>query len=340
MRVGIIGTGAIARKHAAAYANIGFPLIACTSATEASGERFATETGAKFVRTAEELCSLPQVDYVDVCTPPSFRLDPVRLCAQNRKHILVEKPMAVNLATARQMLELAGSARIEIGVISQHRFDDSTRFLKRAIEEGRLGAILEADAYVKWYRPAEYYGRAFKGTWEGEGGGALITQAIHQVDVLLYLVGGVTQVLAQWQIGALHRIESEDCINALLRFRNGATGVIQASTAIWPGYPERLEIHGTKGSAVITGDKITTWDIQGDAGEEAPLSSALASGASDPMAISTLPLERQMLDFAHACQNETTPLVSGREGFRALELVTAIYEACRTGRAVELAPNN
>jgi len=216
-------------------------------------------------------------------------------------------------------------------VVSQHRFDDSTIFLKRAIDEGRLGRLLECDAYVKWFRSDEYYSRPIKGSWAVEGGGALMNQAIHQIDLLRWLMGPVEQVSAMWQLGALHKIESEDVVNALLRFSNGATGVIQASTAMWPGYSERIEIHGTRGTAIVTGDKLTTWDVdaKGDSGELPPLAVEVASGASDPMAISLEPFERQFLDFADAIRNKRKPLVAGEEGCEALELVERIYNSCR-----------
>jgi UDP-N-acetyl-2-amino-2-deoxyglucuronate dehydrogenase len=337
MRVGIIGTGAISRKSAQAYKNIGFEITACTNKTEASGRKFAEETGAEFVPTVEQLCSRPDVDIVDVSTFPDYRMEPLELCAKFKKHILVQKPMATNLATARAMVELARKAEIQLGVVSQHRFDDSIQFLKRAIGDNRLGKILEADAYVKWYRSAEYYSRPIKGSWDVEGGGALINQGIHQVDMLLYLLGPVSQVFGYWQLGAVHAIESEDLLNALLRFSNGATGVIQASTAISPGYPERIEIHGEKGTAVITGDKLTTWDVRDDGGEPAPIVSAVASGASDPMAISVVPFERQFLDFAEACRTGAKPISSGEDGYRALQLVTSIYDSCRSNRPVDIA---
>jgi predicted dehydrogenase len=336
MRVGIIGTGAIANKHALAYRNLGFPITVCTNPTVERGERFAAANGAQFVRTAEEVCGHREVDFVDLCTFPDYRLQAVRLCADAGKHILVQKPMAVDLATAETMIQVARDAGVQLGVVSQHRFDDSTMFLKKAIAEGRLGRILEADAYVKWWRSAEYYSRPIKGSWATEGGGALINQAIHQVDLLLHLIGAVQQVFGYWQLGAMHAIESEDNICALLRYGNGATGVIQASTAMWPGYPERLEIHGTKGTAMVTGDKLTRWDVQGDSGEAAPVVSEVASGASDPMAIPVLPFERQLLEFATACETGERPLIAGEDGYRALQVVTGIYESCRSGRPVDL----
>jgi predicted dehydrogenase len=338
MRVGIIGTGAIAWKHAQAYKNIGYQVTVCTDRTSGRGQKFADATGAEFVATPEELCRHAQVDYADVCTFPGYRLAAVELCAKHGKHVLVQKPMAVDLETARQMIVTARDAGIQLGVVSQHRFDDSVLFLKRALAAGRLGRILQADAYVKWYRSDEYYARPVKGSWAGEGGGALIGQAIHQVDVLLHLIGAVDEVFGYWQLGAGHKIESEDCVCAVLRYASGATGVIQAATALWPGYPERVEVHGTKGSAIVTGDQLTAWDVQNDSGEAAPIAQRAKSGASDPMSISITPFERQLSDFGEACKAGRAPSCSGVEGYRALELVRSIYTSCAESRTVRILP--
>ncbi len=338
MKVGIIGTGAIAWKHAQAYKNIGYEITVCTDHTAEKGRKFAEATGAEFVATPKELCRHAQVEFADVCTFPAYRLEAVELCAKNGKHVLVQKPMAVDLDVARKMIVTAREAGIQLGVVSQHRFDDSVLFLKRALAAGRLGRILQADAYVKWHRSDEYYARPIKGSWAVEGGGALIGQAIHQVDVLLYLIGGVDEVFGYWQIGAAHKIESEDCVCAVLRYASGATGVIQAATALWPGYPERVEIHGTKGSAIMTGDQLTTWDVRDDSGEPAPLAQQAKSGASDPMAISITPFERQLSDFGEACKAGRAPSCSGVEGYRALELVRSIYTSCFEARQIKISP--
>lgn len=337
MRVGLIGTGAISHKHAQAYQNLGWQVTVCTNKSASKGEQFAAQYGATFVPTIEEVCRHPQVDFVDVCTFPDVRLEVVEYCALAQKHVQVQKPIATSLETARRMIDTARSAGIVLGVVSQHRFDDSSQFLYQAIRDGRLGRILQADAYVKWWRSAEYYSRPIKGSWAVEGGGALINQGIHQVDVLLWLMGPVRELMAYWHLAGLHKIESEDVVNALLRYRSGATGVIQAATAFWPGYTERLEIHGTRGTAMISGDRLTTWDVQDDTGAPAPLAKDVASGASDPMAISLAPFERQFLDFAAAIEQGRPPMVSGEEGYRALELVLTVYESCRTGQKQVLA---
>lgn len=336
MRVGLIGTGAISNMHARAYKNIGYQIVCCTDINEQAGRAFAGRNGAQFVATYEEVCRHPEVDYVDVCTFPDFRLQPLKICAESGKHILVQKPISTNLETAREMIDTAKRAGITLGVVSQHRFDDSSIFLIKALRDGRLGKILQADAYVKWYRSPEYYSRPIKGSWDVEGGGALINQAVHQVDVLLWLIGPVKEVFAYWQLGALHKIQSEDVVTAVFRYASGAQGVIQAATAFWPGYSERIEIHGTKGTAILTGDKLTAWDVKDDEGEPAPVEQLVKSGASDPMAIPVTPLERQFLDFGNAIASGKQPLVTGEEGYRALEFVQAVYRSCREGQKVTL----
>ncbi len=333
MRVGIIGTGAIAHKHALAYRNIGFEIAACAGLHPDRGREFASTYACRWVEDWRDVCRAA-VDFVDVLTFPDFRLQAVELCAAEKKHVQVQKPMATQPVVARRMIQVAGAAGILLGVVSQHRFDHASVFLKRAIGEGRLGKIIEADAYVKWWRSDEYYSRPVKASWAVEGGGALINQGIHSADLLLWFAGPVREVSAEWQLGAAHRIASEDVINAVMRYESGATGVIQAATAIRPGYPERIEIHGTKGSATITGDKLTAWDVEGD--RDAPVEDAVLSGASDPMAISVDAFERQFLDFGAAIRDRRVPLVSGGEGYRALELVDAIYRSAREQRRISL----
>ncbi len=336
MNVGLIGTGAISHKHAEAYREVGFRLVAVNDILPEIGRRFAEKWGCEFIADYRELCARPDIDYVDVCTYPNFRLQAVEACAASKKHILVQKPISTNLETARQMIETARSAGVTLGVVSQHRFDPGSQFLHRAITSGRLGKLLQADCYVKWHRSQAYYDKPGKGGWELEGGGALINQAIHSIDLVRWIAGPVAEIYGHWQLGAAHRMESEDVANALVKFTSGATGVIQGSTAFYPGYPERTEFHGTKGSAILTGDRLTAWDVEGDKGEDAPLARDVASGAADPMAISIEPIKAQFRDFAEAARAGRKPLLGGQEGYQALEIILAIYESARQGEKVVL----
>lgn len=336
MNVGLIGTSVVAEKHAQAYHNIGYRLAACANRDKERGRRFADRYGATFIEDWRELCSDPNIDFIDLCTFPEFRLDVLQICARHRKPLLVEKPIAATLGAARQMVEFAEAAKIPLGVMSQHRFDASSQYLARAIEQGRLGRILQCDCYTKWYRPQEYYSRPEKGSWKTEGGGALINQAIHQIDLVRWLAGPIRSVYGQWQIAATHDMEAEDIVSAVVRYESGATGVVQAATAFWPGYSERVEIHGSKGTAILTGDRLTTWDVQNDEGETPPLRSQPHTGASEPMAISLETFEKQLLDFGEAIRTGKKPFVSGENGFHALAIVSAIYDSCRTGSAVSV----
>lgn len=336
MRVGLIGTGAISHKHAECYEAIGFDLVACSNRGRDKGEAFAAKYGCDFVADSGDLCARDDVDYVDVCTFPDSHLDICRSAVANGKHVLLQKPMALTLAECREMISLCRDAGLNLGVVSQHRFDDCSVFLKRAIDEGRLGRVLQVDGYVKWHRPQSYYDWPGKGTWAVEGGGALINQGIHTADVMQFLGGPVRRVFAHWQLAVAHEMEAEDLVNAVLVYENGAGGVLQAATAVWPGYPERIEIHGSKGTAIITGDQLANWEVEGDDGEDAPLAAGVDSGAADPMAISIENLQRQFRDFGDAIVQGREPLIDGEEGLAALRLVLGVYESAREGVPVDL----
>ena len=337
MRVGLVGTGAIAHKHAESYRAIGYDLACCSNRGRAKGEEFASKYGCDFAPDYRDLCTRADIDFVDVCTFPDSHLDICRHAAAAGKHVLLQKPMALTLEECRTMIGICRDAGVRLGVVSQHRFDESAMFLRKAIDDGRLGRILQVDGYVKWHRPQSYYDRPGKGTWAVEGGGALINQGIHTADVMQYLGGPVRLAFAHWQLAAAHRMEAEDWVSAVLVYASGASGVLQAATAAWPGYPERIEIHGTKGTAIITGDQLTAWDVEGDEGTDAPLATGVDSGAADPMAISIENLQRQFADFGDAALSGRKPLVDGEEGLAALRLVLGVYESAREGKPVSLA---
>jgi len=242
------------------------PALATQSLTVAGHELTvyveSTPLFEAMLRDIAQALSLPDIDAVAICTPSGEHADLVVAALQAGKHVVVEKPLDVLVAAAGRVAVAERDSGKRVTVISQHRFDPSSQVVREALSAGRLGRVTSGSASISWWRSQAYYDSAgWRGTWAMDGGGALMNQAIHQIDILRWLAGPVAEVSGEWQLGARHKIESEDVVNAVLRYASGATGVIQASTALWPGYPERTEFHGTKGTAIITGDKLTTWDV-------------------------------------------------------------------------------
>jgi predicted dehydrogenase len=189
---------------------------------------------------------------------------------------------------------------------------------------------------VKWRRDEDYYARPGKGAWSVEGGGAVITQGIHQVDLLRWIAGPVERIRCEWQLGGLHAIESEDNAMALLRYQNGAMGVFQASTSLFPGFPDRLEIHGTLGSVITEGDRLLRWEVRDCPPPPPELFTPSGVGAAKPMDIPVEPFRRQLENVATAIRTGQPPFISGDEGFETLRLVMAMYQSAREGRDVFL----
>ncbi|RPJ57483.1 MAG: gfo/Idh/MocA family oxidoreductase [Acidobacteria bacterium] len=337
MKAGIIGTGAVAGHHARAIAQTdGVELAAVASRTREKAEQMAARYGARCYPDAASLIDDRSIELVIICTFPDSHCEYAVAAARRGKHVLVEKPIDLSLQRARQTIEECRKAGVTLAVVSQRRFCDGPRHLHEAVRSGKLGKILQADAYVKWYRTPAYYAVPGKGTWEVEGGGALINQTIHQIDLLRWIIGPVRHLTCEWQLGCLHAIPSEDVAAALLRYDNEATGVIQASTAFFPGFPDRIEIHGTKGSVTTEGDFLKQWDVPGC---PPPPSEAFQSGtlgSSKPMDIPVEPFCRQLRDVMGAISSGKPPLVTGQEGLETLKVVLAMYDSARSGNRIAM----
>ncbi|MBI1785587.1 Gfo/Idh/MocA family oxidoreductase, partial [Candidatus Sumerlaeota bacterium] len=252
---------------------------------------------------------------------------------------LTEKPIEITLKKADAMIAGAKKNKVKLGVISQHRTDPGIIELREAIHSGKLGKIILAEAYVKWWRTQEYYDSGgWRGTWKLDGGGALMNQGVHTVDMLQYVMDSpVASVVAQTTRAAHTRIEVEDVAQALLKFKNGALGMIIASTAIQPGFPERIEVTGTKGTIIVEKDRVTYREISGEEKKESSAHDGdYLVGASDPKAISNRGHVLQLQDFCRAIQDGREPLVAGPEGRKPLEIILAIYESAKTGKRVTL----
>lgn len=341
---GIIGCGMIARFHARAVAEVrGAKLVACFDEQTDAARRFAEEENCRSYETLAGLLADPEVNVVAVATPSGVHMEPAVAAAGAGKHVIVEKPLEVTLRRCDRIIEACRKGKVKLTTIFPSRFHDSAMELKRAVEGKRFGKLTVGDAYVKWYRSQEYYDSgAWRGTWELDGGGALMNQAIHSVDLLTWLMGPVAEIRAQTGTLAHKRIAVEDVAVATLRFANGALGVIEASTAIFPGYLKRIEIHGTAGSAIMEEEDIKAWDFIKKRPRDAAIRRQMqqqrstAGGASDPTAIGHHGHARQFQDFVKAIRSGRKPAIDGREGRRSVEIILGIYKAAETGRAVSL----
>ena len=249
------------------------------------------------------------------------------------------------MAAADRLLDAAESAGVLLTVISQHRFDAGPRRLRELVDQGRLGRLILGEAAIKWYRSQGYYESGeWRGTWALDGGGALMNQGVHYVDLLCWILGPVQEVTALCVTQA-HTIEVEDVAMALLRFRSGAVGLLQATTAAYPGFPERLEISGTGGSVVIEAGELRMVELvdeKGDVGAHGgrPGSSgqASATAAADPAAVADAAHQAQLADFLAALDGDAAPLVTGEQARANVAVIRAVYDSARSGRPVVPAP--
>ncbi len=336
----------IARFHVRAIQEIPNARVAAlVSRSPANGQKLIAECGIPecptFV-TVEEAVRAPGVDAVIVTTPSGAHLEPSLVAARAGKHVVVEKPLEITGPRCQQIIDACDRAGVRLCTIFPSRFGDANAALKAAVEAGKFGRLTLGETTCKWWRTQQYYDEGgWKGTQALDGGGALMNQAIHNVDLLLWMMGPATSVCGFTATLAHERIEVEDTAVAVIRFKSGALGVIQATTSVQPGYPKTIAVHGDRGSAVIEQDDVLRWDFtpETDADKSAKERFARKVGASggsaDPKAISHEGHRRQLADFVDAVQSNRAPKVDGKEGRKAVDLICAIYESNRTGKVVE-----
>jgi predicted dehydrogenase len=341
---GIIGCGLISKFHARAIQSIpGAQLVGCVSRRQESAASFANEFGGTPCSSLEELLGLPQLDAVAVCTPSGEHLNGILAAARAGKHVVVEKPLEITPERCDEAISACAQAGVHLAVAFQSRFHQAAIELKNAIEGRRFGVFCLADAYVKWYRTQRYYdGGAWRGTWDLDGGGALMNQAIHSVDLLLWLMGDVYEVFGYSATRAHERIEVEDTAVGVLRFQNGAIGVIEATTAAFPGTLKRIEISGSHGQAVLEEEDLKVWQFAEELPRDTEIRQEFAhktstgGGASDPAAIGFHGHAALYRDLMDAIQTGRSPLIDGQEGRRSVALICALYESARQGVPVRL----
>ncbi|NGF56689.1 Gfo/Idh/MocA family oxidoreductase [Parapusillimonas sp. SGNA-6] len=340
-RFGIIGTGAIADIHIKAIQAIhNAELTGVFNRNLSKAQKFADTYHCRAFRDIEELIHCPEVDVVCICTPTGTHRDIALKVVEAGKHCLIEKPLEITFDRCQDMIKAAHDANVYLGVIFQSRFYPENRKIKEAIERGRFGNLTIGSAYVKWSRTKEYYEQAaWRGTWEWDGGGALMNQAIHAVDTLIWFMGDVVSVQAYMGNFKHHHIEVEDTVVAILKFENGALGTIECSTAIHPGSLKRIEITGTSGSATVEDVSITKWefaDISQEKTQVASDSSNKGGGVSNPMDIGFKGHQLQIEDFLTAIEEGRKPLIDGYEGAKAVRVVEAIYRSAKNKELIEL----
>ena len=343
----LVGCGMIARFHARAIAEIPAARVAAlVSRIPANGEKLLAETGlpaCPIFTTLREALAAPGVDAIVITTPSGAHLEPAVQAAAAGKHVVVEKPLEITPDRCDRIIEACERHRVKLCTIFPSRFADSSTVLKQAVDAGRFGRLTPGETACKWWRSQAYYDDGgWKGTQALDGGGALMNQAIHSVDLLLWMMGEATHVSGFTATLAHERIEVEDTAVAVVRFQSGALGVIQATTSVHPGYPKTIAVHGDRGSAVIEQEDVLRWDFTPPLPADDAVRRRFAAkvgasgGAADPKAISHEGHRRQLADFAAAIRDDRPPAVDGREGRKSVELICAVYDSQRTGRAVPL----
>jgi predicted dehydrogenase len=343
----IVGCGMIARFHARAILEIsGARVAALVSRTPANGETLIRETGiptCPTFATVDEAVKAPGVDAVIITTPSGAHLEPAVTAAAAGKHVVVEKPLEITEDRCDRVIEACAKHKVQLCTIFPSRFGDANVALKAAVDAGRFGRLTLGETACKWWRTQAYYDDGgWKGTQALDGGGALMNQAIHNVDLLLWMMGDASHVCGFTATLAHERIEVEDTAVTAVRFKNGALGTIRATTSVHPGYPKTVAVHGDKGSVEIEQDDVVRWDFTPETPADRETRKRFAAkvgasgGAADPKAISHEGHRRQLADFVDAVRGNRPPKVDGREGRRSVALIRAVYESNRTGRVVEL----
>jgi predicted dehydrogenase len=334
--VGLIGGGNISETHArAALANPDVVISAIYGTNMQNVERLARDYGGKPFTDYNAFLAHKPIDLVMIGSPSGLHARQGIDAAHRGIHVLTEKPIDISTARADELIAATNAANVKLGVMFQDRVKPDIQRLKRLIDSGALGKILFVDARVKWYRPPDYYGKSkWRGTMKLDGGGALMNQGVHTVDLILWTVGDVTRVQSRTAT-ALHKIESEDTAAAILEFANGALGTLHATTAAYPGYQRRVEITGTEGTVILEHDRIISVDLRNPAAAEYPSDAPADTNLSaSSAAVTDIRGHQKILqDFLHAIQTNTKPICDGPEGRKSVALIEAIYRASRNASA-------
>lgn len=335
--VGMVGLGMAVKPHALSLKELGHQIefVGGFSPTAQRRAAFEQAYGMPTVESLDELFNDSRVDAMIILTPPRSHAELAVRAAKAGKHVLLEKPVDVTFGEARAIVEAVEQENRKLGVVFQFRFRDAVMTLRELLRAGELGELLSVSCAVRWWRTAEYYAEPGRGMRARDGGGVLLTQAIHTLDVLLDLAGPVQRVSAQCRTSALRSIDTEDIACACVEFANGAVGVIDATTVAYPGFPERIDIAGSKGSAVLEAERLVVYRN----GKQAfHLDGSIAGGGgADPMAYSHEPHRRLIEDFIAAVHSGAEPRASGRSALAVHALIDGMLASSQQGTPVQIA---
>lgn len=340
--IGVVGAGLIADFHAKAVNDItNATLIGFCDSGSGHAKQLADKYSCRAFDDYLQMAKADDIDILAIATPSGFHMEPTVAAAENGKHVLCEKPLEVTLERIDAMIEAHAKADTKLGGIFPYRFNDTLAPLKKAIDDGRFGTITFAGVFVPWWRTDEYYTDSWHGTWKLDGGGALMNQSIHMIDMLCDVMPPVESVQAYTHNLGHPTIEAEDTAVVSLRFSDGAVGLIHGTTGSWPGQFRRFEITGTKGTVIQLEDSFTTWQFADETVEDEEIRSKFGQisgggGVADPAAIAYENHTRNFKAFIDSLESGAEFSINGHEARKAVELIIAIYKSAREGKLVKL----
>lgn len=336
MRIAVVGAGQAWAPHLQSIRDLAGEVTLARVVARSAGKLVALglPSGTVTSTRLEDILEDASIEAALVLTPPNTHGEIVERLARAGKHVLVEKPLDVSLEKAQQMVDVCEQNGVHLAVMLQHRMRDASLALARLIREGALGELLSASASIRWWRPQSYYDEPGRGTLARDGGGVLMTQAIHTLDLMLSLTGMPDRVMAMAGTSAVHRMECEDTVAAALHYPNGAIGNIDATTAAWPGFPERIALNFTQGSATLEAGELRA-ELTDGRQVHVGVRQATGSGAN-PMAFDHAFHRALLQDFVAAIRKGTEPAVTGRSALQVQRLINAIMASSASGAAVSL----
>lgn len=327
VRFGLVGCGAISHLHIAAIQACETAQLAAVCDRNPSAlENAVKTTGAQGYADFEDMLAHAEIDAVDIMTASGTHAQLGKAAAKAGKHVLVEKPIDVTLESAQELIDVCRENHVKLSCIYQRRFYPSVQLLLKAVENGDFGRLVECCCHTKWYRDQAYFDCAkWRGTWAMDGGGALMNQSIHYIDLMQYIMGDVEEVMGYTATLAHQNIETEDVAVATLRFKSGALGLIEGTTSAYPGFTTRLDVHGAHGTVMLEDDVVKFWQFENGLAWDDSTKVKMEQGH-----------RIQMRDFCDAILNDREPAVTGEEALKALRIIQAIYESNRLGKPVRL----